>query len=410
VTAGDLNLALDLGTTTLGGRLLDGQGACLVESEVANPQRAIGADVIRRLEASLAGEGKKLQALLVEGIETLTDDLLSRAGRSRRDLGTVAVAGNSAVSYLLRNLPVQEILFPPHRPAHRAGVLLAPAEVGLALPVPLYLFPLVSGYVGGDLVAFLYAQARPEPNSFYLDVGTNGEMAVHTAGGWQVTSVAAGPAFEGGEISCGMNCRPGAVTSVRVAGDRLKLQVIGDVPPRGICGSGLVEAVAAALEAGLVDGSGRILEPGQVATNLARYLVETPAGSAVRFYRDAATDLCLTQQDIRQFQLAKGAIRAGTECLLQRAGVEPGDLSEVVVTGAFGFSLPTAPLKRVALLPANMVDKVRFTAGGVLEGLSRFFQDPEGPGNVQRLSETLRPYPLSGTPAFQKAFLNALNF
>lgn len=410
MAAEDLKLALDLGTTTLAGRLLDGGGTCLAEGELPNPQRALGADVIRRLEASLEGEGKRLQQLLAGGIETLTDELLARAGRSRRDLRAAAAAGNPAVCYLLRNLPGEEILFPPHRPHHREGMLLDSAEFGLDLPVPLYLFPLVSGYVGGDLVAFLFSQPSPAPGTFYLDIGTNGEMALYSSRGWQVTSVAAGPAFEGGGISCGMNGRPGAVASVRLVGDALKLQVIGAAPARGLCGSGLVEAVAAALEGGLVDASGRIVDPDQIATNLARYVGVTPEGPVLRLYRDAATELFLTQQDIRQFQLAKGAIRAGIECLLQRSGVDAEALGEVVVTGAFGFSLAPAALKRVAMLPGNMVDKVRFVAGGVLEGIARFLQDPEGPAKVQSLSGALRPYPLSGTPAFQKAFLHALDF
>jgi len=410
MTSTDLKLALDLGTTTVAGRLFDGRGACLAEGLVVNPQAALGADVIRRLEASLEGKGRRLQALLVEGIESLLKELFCQAGRSREDLRAVGAAGNPAICYLLRNLPAEEILFPPHRPRHREGCALEAADLGLDLPVPLHLFPLVSGYAGGDLVAFLFSQLPADPWTFYLDIGTNAEMALHTSKGWQVTSVAAGPAFEGGEISCGMTGRSGAVSSVRVRGDSLELEVLGGGPPRGICGTGLVEAVAAALEGGLIDASGRIVDPGQVATNLARYIVATPAGPSLRLYRDAVTDLRLTQQDIRQFQLAKGAIRAGAECLLQRAEVRTGGLHRVVVTGAFGLSLTPEALKRVAMLPANMVDKVRFVAGGVLAGVARCLHDPDGSAKVQSLCEVLLPYPLSGTPAFQKAFLNALNF
>ena len=405
-----LFLALDLGTTTLAGRLLGRDGAVLAEAKRPNPQAVLGSDIIRRLEASLRGEGRRLQTLLLEGVEAVISELLATAGAPRTAICAAAAAGNPGICYLLRNLPAEPILFPPHRPQELQGVFLPPTTHGLDLLVPLYLFPLVSGYVGGDMVAFLFGQQPHTPGSFYLDVGTNGEMAIYDGGRWWTTSVAAGPAFEGGEISCGMPVTAGAVTGVRIEGDVLRLQVFGGGPPRGLAGSGLVEAVAVALEAGLLDASGRIVAPDEVTTNLVRHIVETPAGRALRLYRDATCELLLSQQDIRSLQLAKGAVRAGVECLLQRSGLDAGRLGEVVVTGAFGFSLAPAALKRVAMLPANMVDKVRFVPGGALEGVSRLLCDPEGPARVQALADSLQTYPLSGTPAFEKAFLRALDF
>jgi uncharacterized 2Fe-2S/4Fe-4S cluster protein (DUF4445 family) len=276
--------------------------------------------------------------------------------------------------------------------------------------VPLYLFPLVTGYVGGDLVSFLLAQAPHRDNTLYLDIGTNGELALHADGQWWTTSVAAGPAFEGGGIGCGMVAATGAVSGVTLDGDRLCLQVIGGGPPRGLCGSGLAETVAAALEGGLIDRHGTFVEPLQVDSNLARYLAEGSDGRCLRLYRDATVDLCLTQEDVRAFQLAKGAVRAGVDCLLARAGVTAAAIEEVVVTGAFGFSLVPRILKRVAMLPENMLDRVRFAEAGVLAGCCRLLLDTAGPAKAQRLADTLQPYPLSGTPAFEKAFLGALDF
>jgi uncharacterized 2Fe-2S/4Fe-4S cluster protein (DUF4445 family) len=405
----NLLLALDLGTTTLAGRLLGRNGAVLAEVRKSNPQRALGSDVIRRLEASLRGEGKRLQALLVEGVEAVIADLLATAGAPRTAIIAAAAAGNPAVSYSLRNLPADPILFPPHRPPERKGVFLEPSSLGLDLPVPLYLFPLVSGYVGGDLVAFLYSQPR-ESGTFYLDIGTNGEMALFDGRRWWTTSVAAGPAFEGGEISCGMAVRAGAVEAVRLHGDSLQLTVAGGGSPRGVCGSGLAAAIAAGVDGGLIDARGSIVSADTVETNLSRYIVDAPSGRALRLYRDAAVELLVTQQDVRNFQLAKGAIKAGAECLLRRAGLEPDGVGQVVMTGAFGFSLPPEVLKRVALLPPNMVDKVRFVAAGALAGVCRLLTVPGGAGEVQSLADALRPYPLSGTPAFEKAFVAALDF
>ncbi|MEJ2201789.1 MAG: ASKHA domain-containing protein, partial [Desulfuromonadaceae bacterium] len=241
-------------------------------------------------------------------------------------------------------------------------------------------------------------------------VGTNGEMALYASGRGWVTSVPAGPAFEGGEIGCGMAALPGAVRHVTVHEDSWELETVDDLAPCGVCGSGLVAIIAAALDGGLIDRQGTIVTADRIQTNLSRYIVATADGPALRLYRDARIDLLLTQQDIRQFQLAKGAVRAGVECLLQRAGVLADQVEEVVLTGAFGFSLLPNVLKRVAILPETVVEKVRFMPAGALAGVIRFLREPRAVGVLDALTGTLRPYPLSGTPAFEKAFLRALDF
>jgi len=405
-----LSLALDLGTTTLAGRLLDGEGRTLAEAKMSNPQRAQGSDVIRRLEAALGGAGAQLQSLLVEGINGLCVELLRQVGKPRSAITAVAAAANPAICHLLRQLPVERILFPPHRPTELDGVALDSANLGLDLPVPLYLFPLVSGYVGGDMVAFLYGLGEVEPGTFCLDVGTNGEMGLFTGQGWWVTSVAAGPAFEAGEISCGMALQTGAIEQVQLSGDRLQLQVHGEGPPRGVCGSGLASAVAAALEGGLIDRHGTIVDPLAVESNLSACIIETERGRALRLYRDAAVDLQLTQEDIRQFQLAKGAVKAGVEALLARSGLGAEQIGRVLVTGAFGFSLPGWVVKKVVMLPEAMVEKVEFISAGALQGVSRLLTEADGPAQVATLAATLRPLPLSGTPTFEAAFLKAIEF
>lgn len=403
-------LALDLGTTTLAGRLINDEGRILAEATLRNPQAVLGADIVSRMELSLQGQGLQLQKLLIEGLEGLIGEVLRQAGVARQNVAAAAAAGNAGISALLRRLPVDRILFPPHRPTEKQGLYLDPGELDLDLAAPLYLFPLVTGYVGGDLVAFLLAQAPALDRTLYLDIGTNGELALFSDGRWWTTSVAAGPAFEGGGICCGMAALPGAVSGVSLNGERLRLEVLGGGSPRGLCGSGLVETVTAALEGGLMDKHGTLADPLQVPGNLVRYLGTDPNGAILRLYRDATVDLCLTQQDIRAFQLAKGALRAGVECLLSRAGLSADSVSEVVMTGAFGFSLTPRVLKRVAILPESMVDRMRFAESGVLSGCCRLLLDRAGPAKAQRLADALHPYPLSGTPAFEKAFLNALDF
>ncbi len=403
-------LALDLGTTTLAGRLVDERGCLLAEATLRNPQAEWGADIVRRLELARQGRSRELQQRLVAGINDLTAELLRQGGVSPRQLVTAAAAGNSGISALLRRQPVERILFPPHRAADSRGCHLNASELGLKFSIPLYLFPQVTGYVGGDLVAFLLSQGTPRACTLFMDIGTNGELALFFEGRWRVTSVAAGPAFEGEGVGCGMAASVGAVRGVTLDGDRLRLRVIGGGSPQGLCGSGLAEAVAAAVEAGLIDRHGTLVDPLQVPGPLSRYLARGAEGPCLRLYRDAAVELSLSQQDIRAFQLAKGALRAGVDCLLRRVGVSADAVEHVVVTGGFGFSLTARVLKKVAILPENMIERLRFSEAGVLCGCVRLLLDSNGPERAQRLADRLRPYPLSGTPDFEQAFLGALDF
>jgi uncharacterized 2Fe-2S/4Fe-4S cluster protein (DUF4445 family) len=401
-----LFLALDLGTTTLGARLLTADGTLCAEGTLYNPQGQYGSDVVRRMEVALAGDGPVLQRLLRQGIADLVADLLAQCHAEASDIVAAAGAGNPAISCLLQGLAVDKLLYPPHRPPTRKAALVQLD----CLPVPLFLFPLVSGYVGGDLVAVLYQFADCPAGTFFIDVGTNGEMALFTGDQWWVTSVAAGPAFEGGNISCGMVAAAGAVTDVHLVGDKLNLEVRGGGLPRGLCGSGLTSAISAALAGGLIAADGTIADADDVDSNLARYIGSNQHGRTLCFYRDATTLLQLTQDDIRQFQLAKGAVYAGAECLLARAGMAADDLHSVILTGALGFSLAADILNAVALLPENMIKKVIFYDGGVIAGLSRYLVHGCDAQAVQCLADALKPYPLSGTPHFEQAFVAALNF
>ncbi len=400
-----LLLALDLGTTTLAGRLLNLAGEVCAEATLFNPQGRHGADVVRRMEAAMSGFAAELQQDLHQGIADLVTRLLNQCHAQRAQITAAAAAGNPAISCLLQGLPVDKLLYPPHLPPSRAATM-----VNLpCLPVALFLFPLVSGYVGGDLVAVLYPFANCTGGTFFVDVGTNGEMALFNGEQWWVTSVAAGPAFEGGNISCGMVATTGAVTGISLDGDRLKLQVRGGGQPRGLCGSGLVEAIGAALAGGLIAADGTIADADDVDNNLTRYLGHNAQGRTLCLYRDAKTVLQLSQDDIRQFQLAKGAIYAGAECLVARAGMAIDDLHTVVVTGALGFSMGSQVMKDVALLPGNMIEKVMFCDGGVISGLTSYLISGNA-AQLQQLADDLHPYPLSGTPRFEQAFVAALNF
>jgi len=379
-------------------------------AHAANPQSVLGADILLRLQQAHAGEGKRLQALLVEGLRRLVRQLLGAAGCEPGDIVSAAAAGNPGISCLLRNLPAAALLFPPHKPPYRELVLIPVNEIDFGLPVPLQLFPLGSGFVGGDLVACLLGLGTAPPGTLMIDIGTNAELALWDGLRWWVTSVAAGPAFEGGNIGAGMILADGAVTDVQLDGDRLQLTVAGKGEARGLCGSGLAALVAAARKGGLIDVTGRILSADEVETNLGRYLVRQEGSWAIRFFRNAGCELLLTQAELRNFQLAKGAVRTGVQVLLERSGFNAEHVPQVLVTGALGMALPVATLKRVALLPEPMLDKTSLVANGVLAGLQTYLNAIDGQHHLAALMASMQPFPLSGTPAFENHFLAALEF
>lgn len=412
-----LAIAVDLGTTTLAASLLDtATSERLAAAGCLNPQREFGADVVSRLDAACRSEeARHRMALLVRGeIRRLADQLLEGAGKSPEHLAVVAVAGNPAMEHLLLDLPVTSLAFPPYRPLFTAGKTVAAADLGWNLPAEVYLFPLPGGFVGGDTVAFLHGV--PGPRSpvpgprLYLDLGTNGEIALEADGQFLATSAAAGPAFEGGNLACGMAALPGAVSGVSLEGERLALTTIGGRPATGICGSGVLATIALLLGQGIIDPSGRLLPPEEIPSGLGNRVTTVGEELAFVLHRDATRTVWLSQGDIRQVQLAKGAIRAGMEVLFDRAGIGSGEVGSVVLTGSFGAVLDPRSLKSLGVFTENMVQTTSFVREGALCGVERALLASGGIAAVEHLAGTIRVIPLSGTPAFEKHFLQHINF
>lgn len=410
-------LALDLGTTTLTGRLLGDSGTILAEARLANPQSVYGADVIRRLEAALGGAGAALQSLLCAGIAQLVADLCQSAQLPLAAIDRAALAANPAIVTLLCGDDPARILFPPHRLRRPHSRIIQLPDAGLD-NLPVTIFPAVSGFAGGDLVAFLYGECERRGGgnrlrdfpALLIDIGTNAELVAGVPGDWHATSVAAGPAFEGGEIRCGMVAAPGAIVDAEVRDDRLQLVTVEDRPPLGLAGSGLFAVVALARQHGLIDASGRILSAGEVASPLSRYLAAGEEGHEIVLYRDAQRRIFVSQSDVRAFQLGKGAVRAGVDILLARARLSVDAVRATVMTGSFGLSLPPERLKNVAILPDDMVKNTVCRPAGALAGVSRFLAEKQTPDALDRFCRTIAPCPLSGSAAFEAAFLRSLDF
>ena len=241
-------------------------------------------------------------------------------------------------------------------------------------------------------------------------MGTNGEMALVAGETVWATSAAAGPAFEGGNLSCGMAALNGAVNSVRIEAERVKLSVIGEGPPTGICGSAVIETICELLRHDLLDPGGRLHDSGEIPSNLASRIIRHNDENAFVVYRDARCMLLLTQGDIRQVQLAKGAIRAGIEVLYERAGVPSHELHCVILTGSFGAVLRPEWLKKVGIFDQSMVQNILFTPEGALNGVERALSAADGFDSLECLAKRFRVVPLSGTPLFETLFLKHLDF
>lgn len=421
-------IAMDLGTTTLAASLMDSAtGTRLAAVGGLNPQRRFGADVVARLQAAVESDGvrREMTTLVRVELRRLAGELCAAAGVAWRDLSRIAIAGNPAMQHLLLGLSVKSLAAPPFRPLTTGGTQLTAADFHWEGDARIYVFPMPGGFVGGDTVAFVFGDLGPDnrdegrgtgdlesgPRSLYLDLGTNGELALVAGETVWATSAAAGPAFEGGNLSCGMAALPGAVSSVRLEGERVRTEVIGNAPPVGICGSGVIEAVSELLRLGIVQGDGRLRDRDEIPSNLASRVTGHGGENAFVIHRDARRTLLLTQSDIRQVQLACGAIRAGLEVLYQRAGRSPHDLEQVVVTGSFGAVLRPEWLKSVGIFDGGMLHSTSFASDGALAGVERALGCGDGRfAAVERLARRFRVVPLSGTPLFEKLFLKHLNF
>ena len=405
-------LAIDLGTTTLAASLIkleDGQRLAMTGS--MNPQRRFGADVVSRLDAALHSKEtlREMSQLICAELWRLADKLCTTTAIPWDKVQQVAIAGNPAMQHILLGMPVRSLAFPPYRPVTTEGTTSRAHDLGWTGNAHVYIFPMPGGFVGGDTVAFLLG-AQPGDATLCLDMGTNGEMALVAGDTIWATSAAAGPAFEGGNLTCGMAALPGAIASVGIRDERLTLKVIGNIPPIGICGSAAIETVTGLLQHNIIEAGGRLRAPDEIPSNLANRVIVHQDENAFVLYRDAKQLLLLTQGDIRQIQLAKSAIRAGMEVLADKSCIRLQALRDVILTGSFGAVLQPEWLKTIGIFDSGMVQMSRFTPEGALAGVERAILADDGFASAERLARQFRVIPLSGTPLFETLFMQHINF
>ena len=407
---------MDLGTTTLVLTLVDLEsGRRLVTVTGLNPQTAVGADLITRIQHALSGEGRdRLQEMLISGINILIEEAAAKGGVIPEQISMVTLAGNSVMHHLFLGLPVDSLSRTPFAPARKEPYLTEGAKTGLAVHprAEVYLTPLLGGFVGGDAAAALFASglAAWPGKGLLVDLGTNGEIILTGDGKVWAASTAAGPAFEGQGITWGMRAAPGAITGVKLARDGWYLETLGGVAPLGITGSGLIALVAAFLSLGLLTQEGRLKSPEEM-LDLPEVLRERlrTGENGQEVLVDRESGVTINQKDIRLLQLAKGAVRAAVDSLLDEAGVVPEELDTLMLAGAFGSGLDPSALLRIGLLPRVPVARIKFIGNAALEGAVQALR-PEARRELESLAGKVRHIPLGNREDYQEKFVASLLF
>jgi uncharacterized 2Fe-2S/4Fe-4S cluster protein (DUF4445 family) len=402
-----LGLAVDLGTTNAAGFLVDlATGVRLAALGIENPQAAWGGDLVSRIYyATRSGENaQELQRAAVTGVNALAQDLCAAVGASARHIVDVALCGNTAMQHLAAGLPVAQLGKAPFVGAVRDAADFKARDLGLAVNPGawLHLAPSIGGYVGGDHVAALLA-AEPRwgavGTAIVMDIGTNTEITLVHQGRLQSASCPSGPALEGGHISSGMRAASGAIEHVRLGSGGFELEVIDEEEPVGLCGSGVLDALAALYRADVLDARGRIASgaPGVSGPDHNRRVTLAPG-------------VDLTQQDVRAVQLAKAAIRAGTELLLQRAGIEAARIERFVIAGAFGAYIDLESAIAIGLLPALPLERFEQIGNAAGSGVRQLLVSERVRAAGRELARRCDYVELSTLPAFHKTFLSHIGF
>lgn len=416
-------IAFDLGSTTVVGYLIDlNTGHELAVGSAMNPQIAYGDDLVSRINFAMT-ESNGLNMLRTAALDVLNHIARRLAEMQGIDVNNVyeaTLVGNTCMTHLFLGLDVSTLGLSPYVPTVCREMILRADEAGLEINpgARVHVLPNVAGFVGSDLVGVVLTTLREDENHTRLavDVGTNGEMAVLHNGRLYACSAAAGPAFEGARISCGMRGAPGAIDSVRI-GQTVDITTIDDQRPMGLCGSGLVDAVAEMLEAGVIESGGRMISPdeaGHLPHEVRERLIEVDGKMefVLATARDAARSqpITLTQGDIRQLQLAKGSIRAAIETLLHVAGTTSDELSEIVLAGAFGNYIRRESAVRIGLIPPIRIDRILPVGNAAGAGAKLALISVRERERASRLAEQTEHIELACHPDYQEELMDKMLF
>lgn len=391
--------AVDMGTTTLAGYLIDAvTGRILSRVSARNPQARYGADVISRADYVLAHGGREMADCIREAVDSLAVTAAENAGYSPESIYVTVLVGNTCMHHLFLEINPESLVKAPYIPTVRHDLEL-PAEQYLKKTAPggkLKLLPNIAGFVGADTTACLVACdfLREEKMTLLMDIGTNGELVLGNRDRAVSCSTAAGPAFEGARISCGMRGVLGAIDHVKMENGRITFSVIGGGEPEGICGSGLLDLAAVLIEYDLADEMGIMESPDLV-------LYENP---------ETGKKISVTQKDISEIQLAKAAMAAGIRILCRHMGIEINDIEQVLIAGAFGNYMNPVSACRIGLIPMVLKDKIKAVGNAAGEGALLAALNKEKWEYAKQAASDIEFAELASEPDFSDLFVEELAF
>ena len=416
-------LVFDLGTSTLVGKLLSlVDGSEVAVGSCINSQKRYGSDVISRLHyCQTHPRGvRTLQTQILRDLNQITAGLLATAGIEPDDIFVAVAAGNTTMQHLLLGISPVGIAQAPFSPVLTDGLIVSAADVGLQLhpAALLYTLPIKSGYIGGDLLSFIMASGVAEQQDeviLGLDLGTNGEVFLGNGRKLLTCSAAAGPALEGARITDGMIARAGAIEGVSLQDGELHYRVVGNVKPEGICGSGLVDLVAVLLQCGIIDEGGLIRRSRRKIARGLNQRVVTRSG--VNSFLVASAEesgrqkpIYLTQRDVREFQLAKGAIAAGIQTLMDELGIGVSDINHVYMAGALGNYVDDYSAMRTGLVPRVNPEIIKSLGNAASTGAALVLLVKQYWQKAAELSQFIEHVELSWRPDFNRYFIEHMGF
>jgi uncharacterized 2Fe-2S/4Fe-4S cluster protein (DUF4445 family) len=410
-TSHPLGLAIDLGTTKIAGYLVDlSDGRTLVAKGLMNPQISYGEDIISRITGVIDSpdEGAQVQKLAVEAINGLIADLCNEVSLNTEEIVEAVVVGNTAMHHLFLGLPVGQLALSPFVPAVSRALEVKAGDLGLRIApgAYVYLLPNIAGFVGADHVAMLLATEvwQAEGPIMALDIGTNTEVSLINNGEITAVSCASGPAFEGGHIKDGMRAAAGAIERFRITDDSIQYQTVDQALPIGICGSGILDALSQLHLAGIIDEGGRIMD------NHPR--VRTSKGQREFVLigeeeRDGQPAITITQRDVRELQLAKAAIRAGIQVLLEVNGCTEDEMKQVIIAGAFGTYIDVASAVAIGMLPSLPLNRFRQVGNAAGMGAKLALISLGKRAEAQAVASRVKYIELGSAPHFEQTFIQA---
>lgn len=416
---GNYGVAVDIGTTTVVAALVNlDTGAELATASVINPQKQYGLDVLTRITYAMENPNDaqtKLQHAIVDGINKLIDELCTETSISKLQLYEVVIAGNTTMLHLLMGVDSTVIGKSPYAPVFVNAKTLLAKEIGIKAGhmTMLYCLPSVSAYIGADIVAGTYVCGLHDTDktSLFIDIGTNGEIVLAHEGRLISCSCAAGPALEGMNISAGMRAQEGAIEELEITPSAITTKVIGDKTGIGLCGSGILAVVREMIKTGIVTPKGSMIKLDKLEEDdYRRRYIRLNGNKRELVLGNTQVPIVVTQSDVRQVQLAKGAILSGFYALLNKAGISMDDLDQVIVAGQFGAHLPADSLIGTGILPEGVRNKLLYVGNASKTGAYMALMSTDVRQSIEVLADRMEYMELGATEGYERLFAKCLLF